>query len=199
MQKAINVKAEIMEVAEKLFIKFGFDKISIDRIAKESKHAKGSVYYHFAGKQDLINSIIQKEEDTLRENLLKVINSNKLSGLDKIRTYILVRMQSMNKSFTYHKALKEKIITTADSNAIKCYSDIHDSFVTWEKEQLTALIVSSKNNGLVSKDINVTKFVNMLLMILTSLECPFFIFGKYEDYTSTFNNMIDDIIIKALK
>ena len=54
MQKTLGVKADIMNVAEKLFCRFGFNKISMDRIAKESKHAKGSVYYHFSSKTEVV-------------------------------------------------------------------------------------------------------------------------------------------------
>ena len=100
MQKTLGVKADIMNVAEKLFCRFGFNKISMDRIAKESKHAKGSVYYHFSSKINLMNSILESELEKIRTDLLETINDSSLSEPEKIKRYALVRMESMSAALT---------------------------------------------------------------------------------------------------
>ncbi len=199
MQKTLSVKADIMEVAEKLFCRFGFDKISMDRIAKESNHAKGSLYYHFTSKKNLVTSILEKEVDNIKKNLLQVISDTKTSEIQKIKGYAITRMQSMNVSYSYHTALKNKILQSEDSQLIECYGKVHDSLITWEKEQLTAIIVSGKNNGVFNKNVNASKYVDMLILALSSLEFPFFICNSYETHKGTYNYLIDEIIFKALE
>lgn len=199
MQKTLSVKADIMEVAEKLFCRFGFDKISMDRIAKESNHAKGSLYYHFASKQNLVNSILEKEVNNIKDSLLQVIGNNKISENQKIKEYATTRMQSMNVSYSYHTALKNKILQSKDTQLIECYGKVHDSLTTWEKEQLTAIIVAGKNKGIFNQNVNASKFVDMLMLTLSSMEFPFFICGTYEKHNETFNYMIDEILFKALE
>lgn len=199
MQKTLGVKADIMNVAEKLFCRFGFNKISMDLIAKESKHAKGSVYYHFSSKINLMNSILESELEKIRTDLLAIINDNTMSEPEKIKRYALVRMESMNNRYSYHNVLKNRVLESGDKQLMECFSKVHDALVTWEKEQLTAIIVSGKNKGVFRPEIDASKYVNSLIMILSSLEFPFFIFNLYDKYKNSFDYMIDEIIFKPLE
>ena len=188
-----------MEVAEKLFSRFGFEKISMDRIARESKHAKGSLYYHFSSKKELINSIIAKEIDGLRSKLLEILNDSSISDLEKIRTYIYARMSLINESFSYHKALKDRVLKDHNKETISDFREQHDSFINWEKEQLTAVVVNGKNKGAFPSSINAVSFAEATLMYLTSLEIPFFIFDRYEKSLVTFKYSTEEFILKSLK
>lgn len=199
MQKTLGVKSDIMNVAEKLFCRFGFNKISMDRIAKESKHAKGSVYYHFSSKINLMNSILESELEKIRTDLLAIINDNTMSEPEKIKRYALVRMESMNNRYSYHNVLKNRVLESGDKQLMECFSKVHDALVTWEKEQLTAIIVSGKNKGVFRPEIDASKYVNSLIMMLSSLEFPFFIFNLYDKYKNSFDYMIDEIIFKPLE
>ena len=199
MQKTLGVKADIMNVAEKLFCRFGFNKISMDRIAKESKHAKGSVYYHFSSKINLMNSILESELEKIRTDLLAIINDNTMSEPEKIKRYALVRMESMNNRYSYHNVLKNRVLESGDKQLMECFSKVHDALVTWEKEQLTAIIVSGKNKGVFRPEIDASKYVNSLIMMLSSLEFPFFIFNLYDKYKNSFDYMIDEIIFRPLE
>ncbi len=199
MQKTLGVKADIMNVAERLFCRFGFNKISMDRIAKESKHAKGSVYYHFSSKINLMNSILESELEKIRTDLLAIINDSNLSEPEKIKRYALVRMESMNNRYSYHNVLKNRVLESGDKQLMECFSKVHDALVTWEKEQLTAIIVSGKNKGVFRQEIDASKYVNSLIMMLSSLEFPFFIFNLYDKYKNSFDYMIDEIIFRPLE
>ena len=199
MQKTLGVKDDIMNVAERLFCRFGFNKISMDRIAKESKHAKGSVYYHFSSKINLMNSILESELEKIRTDLLAIINDNTMSEPEKIKRYALVRMESMNNRYSYHNVLKNRVLESGDKQLMECFSKVHDALVTWEKEQLTAIIVSGKNKGVFRPEIDASKYVNSLIMMLSSLEFPFFIFNLYDKYKNSFDYMIDEIIFKPLE
>ncbi|MBR3798745.1 MAG: TetR/AcrR family transcriptional regulator [Bacteroidales bacterium] len=199
MQKTLGVKADIMNVAEKLFCRFGFNKISMDRIAKESKHAKGSVYYHFSSKINLMNSILESELEKIRTDLLAIINDSNMPEAEKIKKYALVRMESMNNRYSYHNVLKNRVLESGDKQLMECFSKVHDALVTWEKEQLTAIIVSGKNKGVFRSEIDASKYVNSLIMMLSSLEFPFFIFNLYDKYKNSFDYMIDEIIFKPLE
>ena len=199
MQKTLGVKDDIMNVAERLFCRFGFNKISMDRIAKESKHAKGSVYYHFSSKINLMNSILESELEKIRTDLLAIINDSNLSEPEKIKRYALVRMESMNNRYSYHNVLKNRVLESGDKQLMECFSKVHDALVTWEKEQLTAIIVSGKNKGVFRPEIDASKYVNSLIMMLSSLEFPFFIFNLYDKYKNSFDYMIDEIIFKPLE
>ncbi len=49
---------EIVDVAEKLFFKKGFDGVSMDDVAKESELAKGTLYLYFKNKESLFFEVV---------------------------------------------------------------------------------------------------------------------------------------------
>lgn len=63
MQK--NRKEELLNIAYKMFISKGYDNTSIDEIIKEANMAKGTFYYYFNSKEEMldlvINNMIEKE------------------------------------------------------------------------------------------------------------------------------------------
>jgi len=58
-------KIQILEAAEHLFYLNGYDQTSMDLIASEAKVSKRTVYNHFATKDILFNSIMQRMLDNL--------------------------------------------------------------------------------------------------------------------------------------
>ena len=70
-----NTKDIILDVANRLFSRFGFYKTSMDEIAKTARKAKGSLYYHFASKEDLFKEVISKEMNNLKEQLAIIVNN----------------------------------------------------------------------------------------------------------------------------
>ena len=53
-------KERILEVAEELFARNGFDATSMDSISKEVGINKATIYYHFESKNDIIISLFTK-------------------------------------------------------------------------------------------------------------------------------------------
>ena len=53
-------KSDIVEAAEKLFLKNGFDGTSMDDIARESQFAKATIYQYFVNKEDLFFTVALK-------------------------------------------------------------------------------------------------------------------------------------------
>ncbi len=49
---------EILDVAEKLFAEKGFDQASTNDILKEVRIARGTLYYHFKSKEDILDALI---------------------------------------------------------------------------------------------------------------------------------------------
>ncbi|UCF09236.1 MAG: helix-turn-helix transcriptional regulator, partial [Thermoplasmata archaeon] len=53
-------REELMDVAEKLIIKKGFEKTTVSDIVKKAKVAQGTFYYYFESKDDVLNAIINR-------------------------------------------------------------------------------------------------------------------------------------------
>jgi AcrR family transcriptional regulator len=54
-------RTRLLDAAEDLFVRWGFDKTSVDDIAKESGVSKGAVYLEFPGKEELLRAVLYRE------------------------------------------------------------------------------------------------------------------------------------------
>ena len=69
-----QTKEKIIEVASKLFGRYGFYKTSMDEIARTARKAKGSLYYHFASKEELFTAVVAREINDLKTQLTAIVN-----------------------------------------------------------------------------------------------------------------------------
>lgn len=82
-------KIRILEVAEELFSKNGFDSTSMDSIAKEANVNKALIYYYFDNKEDIIISIFKNVQEELIKHLTEELGDNKsFDAREKIKKEI---------------------------------------------------------------------------------------------------------------
>src|SRR5436189_1042325 len=79
----------ILDATDKLLIKFGYKKMTIDDLAREVGIGKGSVYLHFSSKEEIALSHIDRIIDRLKANLRMI--AAKRSGADKRLREMLVQ------------------------------------------------------------------------------------------------------------
>ena len=60
VKEAVERKNEILDVAEELFVTQGYDKTSTNDILERVGIARGTLYYHFKSKEDILNAIIER-------------------------------------------------------------------------------------------------------------------------------------------
>lgn len=87
-----RTKRKIFECAMKLFAEKGYDSTSIEEITAVSGVAKGTLYYHFEKKEDLLNILLEDGMNLLKNSIeIKTRNCN--TALDKIKAVILVQIK----------------------------------------------------------------------------------------------------------
>jgi AcrR family transcriptional regulator len=59
--KYIQRENRILDVATKLLLHYGYDKTTVNDIAREAGVAKGTIYLHFDSKETLFNALIMRE------------------------------------------------------------------------------------------------------------------------------------------
>ena len=98
VKKADERKKEIIGAARELFREKGQENVTMQELMDRLKIAKGTIYHHFASKNDLLEAIVEDlvdEELIKKEKLLKSGRFKKLSALEKIR--LLVTQDTMAK------------------------------------------------------------------------------------------------------
>ncbi|MFB0919431.1 MAG: TetR/AcrR family transcriptional regulator [Oscillospiraceae bacterium] len=81
-------KARILETAGKLFMAYGFKRVSMEEIAKNAGVGKGTVYQLFESKQDLMLCTIDFIGDKLSGAIEGIMADDDFSPIEKLRLFI---------------------------------------------------------------------------------------------------------------
>ena len=184
---------KIIKVASKLFGHYGFYKTSMDEIARISRKAKGSLYYHFASKEELFTEVVATEINILKSQLVVIVNDKNLRADEKIKRYLIRRMEILNTSANYHETLKADFFEHFDF-----IDNLRVNLDVWEKEQIKLIMQQGiKENIFADNNGNMEVLLDVFIMVLKGLEIPFLVQKKYDQYSPYFDDLLR-ILIKGL-
>lgn len=69
-----NTKQFIIEVASKLFVEKGFDKISMQDLVRESGMSKGAMYHYFKSKEEIFQAVLEIQNNMIKEQTDMLVN-----------------------------------------------------------------------------------------------------------------------------
>ena len=79
-----NKKEFILDVAEKMFIEQGFDQTSIAQILDATQIAKGTLYYYFTSKEEIMDAIIERWIERSFEQVRIWVEQKQLPILERL-------------------------------------------------------------------------------------------------------------------
>jgi len=71
-----QVKNTILEIALKLFQRFGYQKTTVEEIAREAQIGKGTVYLHFKSKEEILLTIIRNYQQSTIEEWIRIVHKS---------------------------------------------------------------------------------------------------------------------------
>jgi len=87
-------KENILNVATDEFTIYGYDAVSMNKLASKLKVNKATIYYHFKDKQSLYQEVIKNLIISNQENIEKVLSSS-MEAKEKFRCYIKEFIQAI--------------------------------------------------------------------------------------------------------
>lgn len=108
-----EVRAHIVDVARKIFTRYGFRKATMEEIAAASRKGKSSIYYYFPGKEEIFKAVVEKEAGELQARLDKTIQLD-ASPLEKLKAYIFFRLHHVRTVENFYSALNEDSLSHLD-------------------------------------------------------------------------------------
>lgn len=182
---------KIIKVASAIFGKYGFQKTTMDEIARTARKAKGSLYYYFNSKEDLFLAVVSREMDTLRDALLKVVEKqNEPSAM--IRDYMLTRMHVLKDAVNYHETLKADFLGT-----FEFLDELRSRFDAFEVELLSGILQKGVDKKTIVVE-NVNKTAQVIILAMKAIEIPFYLQNKITEYEHTIVELLD-ILIRGLE
>lgn len=91
--KTNDTRELIMKMAVKLFAEKGYHQTSMETIARKAGLGKGTLYWHFSGKQELFNSIISELTGKLFDLIEEVVEDDRLNPDEKLREIISIKLK----------------------------------------------------------------------------------------------------------
>jgi AcrR family transcriptional regulator len=83
-------KTEILDTAQKLFYEKGYEQTSINTIIETIGVSKGTFYYYFKSKEELLDSLVERSVIEVSELIKKITDDHKLNALEKLNQIFLV-------------------------------------------------------------------------------------------------------------
>lgn len=95
VKEAAVRKNEILDAAERLFETKGFDATSTTDILNEVGIARGTLYYHFRSKEDILDALIERITRTLTARASEIAGNKDLPVLQRL-TLMLISLNMEN-------------------------------------------------------------------------------------------------------
>lgn len=104
-----EVREQLVQAARQVFVRFGYKKTALDDIAREARKGKSTIYYYFKSKDDIFKAVIDAEAEIRAKTI-----DDQISIIDdpqqKLKTYIYVRMLTLQKVGNYYEAIKNDLL-----------------------------------------------------------------------------------------
>ncbi|WP_294467184.1 TetR/AcrR family transcriptional regulator [uncultured Anaerofustis sp.] len=84
VKEAEERKNEILDIAEQQFVAKGFDNTSTNDILREIGIARGTLYYHFKSKEEILDAVTERITEQLVEKAKEIFNKKELSVFERI-------------------------------------------------------------------------------------------------------------------
>ncbi len=87
MTLAKDKRQMILDIATRIFLRYGYAKTSLDEIASEAKIAKGTIYYYFSSKDELFVNVVSEQSKELINDIEQKLNT-KQGFEEKLRFFL---------------------------------------------------------------------------------------------------------------
>jgi AcrR family transcriptional regulator len=113
MEKHEKIRQKLIESAEQIFSRFGFEKATMNDIADEARKGKSSLYYYFSSKEEIFKAVVETEAQRLKSCIAEAIE-----GVDdikeKIRIYFTIRMNRFQELVNLYAAMRNDYLRKLD-------------------------------------------------------------------------------------
>ncbi len=83
-------KQEILDAAERLFEVKGFEGTSISNILEETGIARGTLYYHFKSKEELLDAVIERMLERMTARAGEIVSRKEIPVLQRFNMMMMI-------------------------------------------------------------------------------------------------------------
>ena len=155
MKKEIR-KKELIKTAYDLFITKGYENTSVDEIIAKAGIAKGTYYYHFESKEQMLEEVIDMMIYNGIERAKQVVNSDLKMEEKLVYTILALRVSQEEQSVQNAIHTKENIIL---------HEKINNKIIDEATPLISSIVREGIKDGIFIMDDNVEERVRMSLIL----------------------------------
>ena len=155
MKKEIR-KKELIKTAYDLFITKGYENTSVDEIIAKAGIAKGTYYYHFESKEQMLEEVIDMMIYNGIERAKQVVNSDLKMEEKLVYTILALRVSPEEQSVQNAIHTKENIIL---------HEKINNKIIDEATPLISSIVKEGIKDGIFIMDDNVEERVRMSLIL----------------------------------
>lgn len=188
-----NAKDIILASAENLFAKYGYEKTTVEDIAKAAGKAKTAIYYYFDGKATIMRTVMDKEIHHMISRLDALNEEWQEDCPDKLIAFLKAHMEILSelKVYVANVAVPPAGIS-GELGAIM--HEARAELDRYETEWFFHICTVAKEEGTFTEDVSPRELANMLIMLLKSIEYYLFTSDNKTEVLGTYNALIDKIV-----
>lgn len=146
VKEAEERKNEILDVAGRLFGEKGYDATSTNDILKEIGIARGTLYYHFKSKEEILDAMIDRMTEQILEKAKSIVKQTDIPVLQRF-TMMMLALNISDGSFG-HEILKQ---VHKPQNALM-HQKIQEQLLSEVTPLIAALITDGISQGICQTD-----------------------------------------------
>lgn len=149
-------KKELIKIAYDLFITKGYENTSVDEIIAKAGIAKGTYYYHFESKEQMLEEVVNMMIDASVERAKQILQSDLKIEEKLVYTILALRVTPEEESVQDLIHKKENILLHKKTN---------DRIIEEAVPILSEIAREAKKEGLFHCDDNIEERVKMTLIL----------------------------------
>jgi AcrR family transcriptional regulator len=141
IKKNDQIKTDIILKARELFMRFGLNKTTMEDIAQTMSKGKSTLYYYFAGKEDVFYAVAQKEISDTFAAIVKEVEKHE-SAQESLRAFFLKRFDVLEEKVnTYPAMVREQ------KKNIEIFHKIHLEITSLERNLIKDILIRGIKSG----------------------------------------------------
>ena len=135
----------ILDAANKVFLRYGYQKTAMEDIAKEAMIGKGTIYYYFNSKEDIFVALLRKAD---HDEIIK-------KKIDMAKTFeekYQIFMIEPFKIFTQHSKLLLQVMNDESPSFLKKIVDFKQESIEFKKKCLLEIFMFGKANNQIKEE-----------------------------------------------
>jgi TetR/AcrR family transcriptional regulator, transcriptional repressor for nem operon len=189
-----NVKEAIVRESTKLFLANGYRGTSVKEITETAGIGRGTLYWYFKSKDEILESIFKKFECEFLDGLISAVRGCEGDFIAKYKTYHKYATEfgrdNRDLSLAFSTLLNE--IAGTNTVAEKLVKAIYEKYHRF----IEGMLENGKKDGSVTAELNSSVYAHVIIASHTGMLVEWFVVGDALDVRS-FVRIFQNLILKG--